>query len=144
MISVATLMAGKKQKLVISLSPTDTVQKAIDIMKANNISSVVVMSDGMLRGFVSERDICRKAQWRTPDNYILSEIMTGKENLVTVTPRTTCEEAMKLMVEHDIRHLIVLEESKVIGVVSSKDVLAELVRYNQQMVGHLERYITHG
>ena len=111
---------------LITVSPQDTVFKAAKLMSEHNIGSVVVMEKGVLRGIVTERDLISRyiarEDGRKPEEVKVEEVMT-KEPIV-VRDNMDIDEAARIMVDHNVRRLIVVNSNqKVVGIISSRDIL---------------------
>jgi CBS domain-containing protein len=113
-------------------------------MADHNIGAVVVLSEGRIEGILSERDYARKvvllgkASKETP----VREIMTTE--VVTIDPGWTAEQCMALMNQRRVRHLPVLEDERMVGIVSIGDVVRAVVDEQQFAIASLESYITNG
>jgi len=109
---------------VICIHLNDTVQKVAEIMKKNNISSVIVLEKGNGVGIVTERDIICKivAESKDPRKTKISEVMTSP--LITVKPDLDIDEAAKIMRDKDIRRLVVTQKNKIIGLLSEFDIVS--------------------
>jgi CBS domain-containing protein len=132
----------KKGHEICSVAPDATVHDAIAVMAAKNVAAVLVISEGNLVGIISARDYGRKVvlERKSPSDVRVQEIMTT--SLVTVTPETTVLDAMELMTRHHIRHLPVLKERKLDGVVSMGDLVSEVISGQAFAIDQLKRYIT--
>jgi len=132
-----------KGRRVWSVAPTTTVYEAVVAMSNWDVGALLVMSDDKLDGIVSEQDYARKIilHDRSSKMTQVREIMTSP--VLTVTPEDTVEECMRLMREHRIRHLPVLDVARVVGLVSIGDLVNWMVASQEQWIGHLEGYITH-
>ena len=108
---------------VICVDVDDTVQEAAEIMKKNDISSVIVTKKGDGVGIITERDIICKivAASRSPQNTAVKDVMASP--LITVQPDTTIDEAARIMRDKDIRRLVVSDRNKIIGVISEFDIV---------------------
>ncbi len=108
---------------VVTLSPTATANVAAKKMAKANIGSIVVKSDKAL-GMVTERDICYRvvAKDKTPSKVKIEDIMTTP--LKTASPDATLSQASRTMAKHNIRRLPVMENSKLVGIISTKDIIA--------------------
>jgi CBS domain-containing protein len=134
----AALVLARKDSGVIAVSPGDTVRTALELMAARNVGALVVLDDTRLVGIVSERDYARKVELagRTAAETKVAEIMT--EEVVLVTPDTPIGTCNALMHEHRVRHLPVMENGRVAGVLSSRDVLEEVVAEEAKQIQELE------
>ncbi len=132
----------KKGDNVWATSPDASVYDALLLLAENNIGALLVLQDGELVGIVSERDYARKvilygkASVKTP----VSEIMTTK--VFAVTPQNTIEEAMALMTEKHVRHLPVIEEDNIVGVISIGDLVKSIIAKQEFVIDQLEKYIS--
>ena len=142
MKTLQQLLNTKKHKEVISIAPHRPVFDALVVMAEYRIGALVVLEGDKLVGIFSERDYAReiilkgKSSKTTP----ISEIMST--NLTTTKPTDTVEQAMTVMSEKRIRHLPVLEDGKVIGMLSIGDLVKETIDYQQRLIKQLESYIT--
>jgi CBS domain-containing protein len=137
-------MIRKKGYEVFTITPEATVFQALNLMAEHNIGALLVMTDDEINGIVSERDCIRKVDvlGRNTKETTISEIMTS--NVITVDADQPLEECMSLMIDKNIRHLPVCEGKKLLGLLSVRDVLREVVEVQQMMLTQLERYITGG
>ena len=113
-------------------------------MVEQNVGAIIVAEHGEIRGIFTERDYLRRIvlQGRTSKTCPVGEVMTAE--LVTVSPETTVEECMQLMTEHKIRHLPVLRDSKLAGIISIGDCVRLLSEEAQGRVEDLERFVSGG
>jgi len=132
----------KKGSQVYSIRPEATVLEALKIMAEKNTGALLVMERNQVMGILSERDCVRKVELagRTAQNTQVREVMTSK--VLYVEAGCSLEECMAIMIEKNIRHLPVYEGEKLIGVISVRDVLKEVVDYQKFMISQLERYIS--
>jgi len=132
----------KKGHEISSVAPGATVHDAIAVMAAKNVGAVLVISEGTLAGILSIRDFGRKVvlEGKSARDVRVQEIMTT--SLITVTPETTVFEAMALMTRHHIRHLPVLDQGKLDGIVSMADLVSEVVSGQAFAIDQLQRYIS--
>ena len=109
---------------VICINSNDTVQRVAEIMKKNNISSVIVLDRGNGVGIVTERDIICKivAESKDPKKIKVSGVMTSP--LITVKPDLDIDEAARIMRDKDIRRLVVTKKNKIIGLLSEFDIVS--------------------
>ncbi len=133
---------GLKGHDVWSVTPDQTVFEAIRLMAEKNLGAVLVMENGALVGMLSERDYTRKIaiKGKSSKETLVREIMTT--SLVTVTPRHTVQECMRLMNDNRVRHLPVVEEERVVGVVSIGNLVNWIISAQNVAIGQLEDYIS--
>ncbi len=123
------------------ITPEDSVLDAIKLMAEKKIGALLVMEDDNLSGIVSERDYARKVilQGKSSRETPVRDIMTAE---VTITnPLETVEQCMSLMTEKRMRHLPVIEDEKVVGVVSIGDLVKAIIADQQFQIEQLESYI---
>jgi signal-transduction protein with cAMP-binding, CBS, and nucleotidyltransferase domain len=132
----------QKPAVVWSISPERSVFEAIHEMSEKRVGALLVMSEGSLLGIVSERDYARKVilLGRSSKTTEVQEIMTA--DVVCVTPTHRLDECMALMTKHHIRHLPVLKEGQVVGIVSIGDVVKWIISAQEETIRHLEQYIS--
>lgn len=132
----------KKGHEICSVAPDATVYDAIALMAAKNVAAVLVISQGSLVGIISARDYGRKVvlEGKSSRDVRVQEIMTT--SVVTITPETTVLDAMALMTRHHFRHLPVLKEGKLDGVVSMGDLVSEVISGQAFTIDQLRKYIT--
>ena len=141
MKTVAELLKAKPAR-VVSVAPEMTVLEAIKVLAREDVGAAIVMSGNRLAGIVSERDYTRKVilQGRASNTTRVDEIMTA--NVVCVTPRTKARECMELMTEKQIRHLPVVDDSRVVGMVSIRDIVGDIIADQDFTIEQLEHYIS--
>ena len=137
-------MIRKKGSEVYSIMPDSTVYEALEAMAKHNTGALLVMEGEKMVGILSERDCVRKVDLtgKNSRETKVSEIMTS--NVITVSCNQPLEECMSLMLEKGIRHLPVYDDRELMGFVSVRDVLREMIEMQQIMLHELERYITGG
>ena len=130
-----------KGNQVWTISPDATVFDALKLMAENNIGALVVTKDDPPVGILSERDYARKGILRglVSHDTQVSKIMVSR--VVCVTPEATIDEGMALMSDKHIRHLPVMEDGKLLGVVSIGDLVQALIGEQQFMIDQLTHYI---
>ena len=138
--TVRDMLRGKAA--VYSVGPGDTVFTALRLMADRNIGAVLVRSNEKLEGIFSERDYARKVVLlgKMSRETLVSEIMTPR--VVSVEPNWTADQCMALMTEKRIRHLPVMEQGRLVGVISIGDVVRAVVDEQQFTIDSLRRYIT--
>ncbi len=121
--------------------PDDTVFGALELLAQYEVGALVVMEGGRLVGILSERDYTRKIalQGRNSKETRVSEIMT--RNVITVSPRSGTRECMSLMSERKIRHLPVVDGGTVLGMISIRDIMDDIIATHEQTIAQLETYI---
>jgi CBS domain-containing protein len=122
-----------------TVGPTDSVLIALQIMAEKDIGFLVVLEDGALVGVVSERDCARRVTLaeKSPRSTLIGDIMIRQ--VVTVESTFTFADCLRLMHQHGIRHLPVVEAGKPIAVVSIRDLLSEAVAHHAKIIAELER-----
>jgi CBS domain-containing protein len=140
MITVRHLL-DRKGRAIYSVSPSDPVLAAIRLMAEHHVGALLVMQGDTLAGIVSERDYARKVilLGRSADQTPVSQIMSTP--VMTVGAVDTVDQCMRLVTEHRIRHLPVLENGRVIGVVSIGDLVKAVIEDQQHTIEQLESYI---
>ena len=141
MKTVSDLLKAKPHRL-ISVKPEHSVLEAIKVLAAEDIGAAVVMTGDQLAGIFSERDYTRKVilKGRSSDSTRVEEIMTAR--VVCVSPRTGTRECMQLMTEKQIRHLPVVEDGRVVGMVSIRDIVGDIIADQDFTIEQLEHYIS--
>jgi len=137
-------MIRKKGGEVFGIAPEATVYEALASMAKHNTGALLVMRGNDMVGILSERDCVRKVELKgkSVKDTKVSEIMTSE--VITVNCDQPLEECMSLMIEKGIRHLPVYDGNELMGFVSVRDVLREMIEMQQIMLSQLERYITGG
>ncbi|HTO43666.1 MAG TPA: CBS domain-containing protein [Burkholderiales bacterium] len=126
---------------VLSIAPEASVLDALRLMAEKEVGALVVLENERLAGIFSERDYARKVilHGKSSKDTSVREIMTSK--VVYVRPEQSVEECMALMTDKRIRHLPVLQENRVIGVISIGDVVKEVISEQRFVIEQLEQYI---
>ncbi|WP_148714346.1 CBS domain-containing protein [Chitinolyticbacter meiyuanensis] len=137
------LLVEKQLHETISISPQATVYQALQLMAEKNIGAVLVMEGDKLVGIFSERDYARKVvlMGKTSAGTAVADIMTRR--LVCVPPTMLVDECLALMTEKRIRHLPVLDDDSVLGVLSIGDLVREKIADQEYTIEQLSHYI-HG
>ncbi len=130
-----------KGNRIFTISPDLCVYNALEIMVENNVSSLVVVEDENLVGIFTERDYARKVilKGKSSKETSIGEIMSV--NVITVTPDSTVDECMQLMTGKFIRHLPVLENGKMVGIVSIGDLVKYIIEEQKFIIENMEHYI---
>ena len=141
MKTVSDLLKVKPHRLV-TVRPDQTVLEAIKVLAEHDIGAAIVMDGAKLAGIFSERDYTRKVilQGRASNSTSVREIMTAK--VISVTPRTGTRECMQLMSEKGIRHLPLVDDARVMGMVSIRDIVSDIIADQDFTIEQLEHYIS--
>jgi CBS domain-containing protein len=141
MKNVTELLKSKPAREMITVKPGDTVLDAIKVLAKEDIGAAAVVADGKLVGIFSERDYTRKVvlQGRHSESTRVEEIMT--RNVICVNPRSKTRDCMALMSEKSIRHLPVVEDGRVVGMVSIRDIVTDIIADQDFTISQLEQYI---
>jgi CBS domain-containing protein len=131
-----------KGRAVFSVEPTVMVLEAIELMCEKNIGGLLIVEKGKLAGIFTERDYARKLilKGKSSKDTPIGELMTP--NPFTVTPDSSIDDCMKLMTGKFIRHLPVMEDGELIGMISIGDVVRHVINEQKDIIEHLEHYIT--
>jgi len=131
----------RKGNDVISVSPQSSVLDALKLMAEKNVAGVLVMEGEKLVGIFTERDYARKIilKGKTSADSKISEVMVS--NLITITPDNDLTDCMQLMTNKNIRHLPVVENGKLTGLISIGDVVRTIIEEQKDVIGHLQQYI---
>jgi len=135
---------SQKSDDIFSVAPDATVLEAIEIMDEKNVGALLVIEGERLAGIISERDYTRKVilRGKRSRETKVAEIMSTN---VTVThPQEGVEKCLRLMTDKHIRHLPVLEDDKVVGVISIGDLVKHVISCQSAAIAHLENYISGG
>jgi CBS domain-containing protein len=142
MTSVAQVLKSKPDLTVITIEASDSVYDAIKLMAEKQIGALLVMDGSTIAGIVTERDYARKIVLmdRSSKSTAVSEIMSRAVRFVR--PDQTTADCMALMTERRMRHLPVLENGKLVGMVSIGDLVKNIIAEQQFTIQQLEQYIT--
>ena len=132
---------SKKGKEVYSVLSTITVYEALGVMSEKNIGAILVIEDEILKGILSERDYARKIALKAKSSKktFVHEIM--EENVITVKPTDNLDYCMELMYTKKVRHLPVIDNGKIIGIVSIGDVVKSIIDIQKDTIQYLDSYI---
>lgn len=141
MSTVRKLLEAKGETENFSVSANDTVLSALKVMAEKNIGAVFVTDGKRIIGIFTERDYVRKGELanRKADATLVKEVMT--RNMYSVTPDTSVEQCMALMNAHHIRHLPVVDNDQLIGLVSIRNVVTAALEIKESEIKGLENYI---
>lgn len=142
MISVEKLLSTKPKGVVWHVTPEHMVIDALSLMAEKNIGAVLVMDGDRLAGIFSERDYARKGiiQGRKAKSTPVTEVMTA--NVFTVTSKMSIEDCMQLFSSKRIRHLPVVDDGKVTGLLSIGDIVSAIIHEQTTHIQFLEQYIS--
>jgi CBS domain-containing protein len=136
-----SLILRKKGCDIWSVPSDTTVFSAMQMMADKEVGALLVVDDGHLHGIVSERDYARKVilMGRSSKDTLVTEILT--EPLITIGPDCSVDEAMRLMTSHRIRHLPVVQDGKLMGLISIGDLVQWIAFAQDQTIEDLSHYI---
>ena len=125
-----------------SIRPEATVYEAVEMLADKGIGALLVMAEGRLVGILSERDYARKVilKGKASKQTLVNEIMTSP--VFTVTPQETVDQCMTLMTNRRIRHLPVVQDDKLMAILSIGDLVKWIITAQEETIQHLEDYIT--
>ncbi|MBL8078555.1 MAG: CBS domain-containing protein [Anaerolineales bacterium] len=137
-------MIRNKGSEVFSITADVTVFEALKLMAQHNTGALMVVNGKKVEGILSERDCVRKVELmgKTAKGTTVGEVMTDK--VIYVEASQPLEECMALMIDKNIRHLPVFDDKELLGLISVRDVLREMVDVQQFLISQLEHYITGG
>ncbi len=140
MINIGSLIQASGRG-IFSVAPSDKVIDALRYMAEKNIGAVLVLDGQHLAGIFSERDYARKVvlQGRSSQSTLVGDIMVSK--LITVEASQALDVCMQLMTDHRIRHLPVLDQGNLVGVISIGDVVRQMIEEQRLLIEQLEAYI---
>ena len=135
-------LLDRKGRHIIAIKPDASVLDAIKLMAEKSIGALVVMENDKLLGILSERDYARKViiKGRSSSSTRVAEIMTA--DVITTTGSESANHCMNLMTERKIRHLPVVEDQRVIGMISIGDLVEAIIADQQEEIQQLEQYIS--
>jgi CBS domain-containing protein len=142
MATVAQLL-GRKPRAIYSVTADAPVLEAIRLMAEHSVGALLVMHDAKLEGIVSERDYARKVilKGRSSNDTPVRHIMTA--DVITVGPDHSAQQCMQIMTDRRVRHLPVVEDGRVLGMLSIGDLVRAVLAEQAQTIEQLENYIHH-
>ncbi len=140
-MSTVQQILSRKESKVITIEPTSMVYEALEIMNSNNISAILITENNVLKGIFTERDYARKVvlKGKSSKEVPIHTVMTASP--LVITPAQTLEHCMEMMTEKHIRHLPVVENEKLTGMVSIGDVVKFIIEDQKATIKNLENYI---
>jgi CBS domain-containing protein len=140
-MTTARHLLDRKGRAIFSVGPNDPVLEAIRLMADHHVGALLVMQADELVGIVSERDYARKVilKGRSSADTPVSQIMSSP--VITVTLSNSVQECMQLMTSRRLRHLPVMEDGKVVGMISIGDLVKAVMEEQQKTIEQLESYI---
>lgn len=131
----------EKGSEVYSISPDATVYETLQMMADKNVGALLVMQDNVLLGIISERDYARKIvlKGKFSKDVRVSEIM--RSHIDRVEPDQDIESCMELMSDKRTRHLPVMENDRLVGIISIGDIVKAIIEHKEEMIHQLEKYI---
>ena len=141
MTTIAQLLNTKGDQ-IWSVEPKATIFEALEIMSEKGIGALLVMEDGKLMGIFSERDYARKVilKGKSSKETPVGELMTKK--VFYIDSQKTINDCMAMMTAKRIRHVPVIEDNQVMGIVTIGDVVNQIISEQEVTINHLENYIT--
>ena len=132
-----------KNRQIWTISKEQSVRQALILMSEKNIGAIIIVDNNDFPiGIFSERDYARKIilKGKSSKDTLLDEVMT--KELITVTRNYKIDQCMEIMNEKRIRHLPVLENKKIVGIISIGDVLKIMIKEQKELIDHLQKFIT--
>ncbi|PCI77149.1 MAG: histidine kinase [SAR86 cluster bacterium] len=141
MHTLQQILNQKESDDIWSVPPTNTVFEAIQVMADKRAGALLVMDGAKLEGIISERDYAREVilKGRSSKKTLVGEIMSS--NVITVAPTDSVQNALEVMTQHRIRHLPIVDDAAVVGVVSIGDLVKDVISEQQTTIEQLESYI---
>lgn len=141
MKTVAEILKVRTHSSIISVTPATTVLEAVTLMSDTDISALMVLDGEAVAGIITERDFVRRVARLERSSYAttVGDVMT--RNLITVGPLDRSRFCMQLMIEKNLRHLPVLEDGKLVGLLSIRDLVKDVIAEQDGLINHLEQYI---
>lgn len=132
-----------KRETICTVGPEITVYEAIELMCEKNIAAILITENEKLVGIFTERDYARKVVLKGKSSKLTTVGELMSRNPYTISSENTVEECMSTMNEKKIRHLPVVDDGRLVGVVSVGDLIRFMIEEQRCIIEHLENYITH-
>ena len=141
MLTVQQVLNQKQAKEIWHIRPDNTVYEAIQAMATKKVGALLVMKGVALKGIISERDYAREVilKGRSSTDTRVDEIMSS--NVISVSSSESVEASLGVMTDNHIRHLPIVDENMVIGVLSLGDLVKTIINHQQSTIQQLENYI---
>jgi CBS domain-containing protein len=132
----------QSNRSIYAVTPTSTVREALEEMAKHNIGALLVLDGSNLAGIFSERDYARKValKGKSSSDALINEVMTHK--VITINTKHTIDQCMQIMTDNHIRHLPIVNDQRVMGLISIGDVVREMISYQKSMIEQLQSYIS--
>ena len=143
MTTLEDFLKLNKNRKIWTISKDQSVRQALILMSEKNISAIIIVDNNDFPiGIFSERDYARKIilKGKSSKNTLLDEVMT--KELITVTRDYKVDQCMEIMNEKKIRHLPVMENKKIVDIISIRDVLKIMIKEQKELIDHLQKFIT--
>ncbi len=143
MTRVEDFIKLNENRQIWTISKDQSVMQALILMSEKNIGAIIIVDNNDFPvGIFSERDYARKVilKGKSSKDTLLDEVMT--KELITITKDYKIDQCMEIMTEKKIRHLPVLENNKIIGIISIGDVLKIMIKEQKELINHLQKFIT--
>jgi CBS domain-containing protein len=143
LIRLEDFLKLNKNRQIWTISKDQSVMQALILMSEKNIGAIIIVDNNDFPiGIFSERDYARKIilKGKSSKDTLLDEVMT--KELITVTRDYKIDQCMEIMNEKRIRHLPVLENKKIVGIISIGDVLKIMIKEQKELIDHLQKFIT--
>ena len=143
MTRIEDFLKQNKNRQIWTISKDQSVRQALVLMSEKNIGAIIIVDNNNFPiGIFSERDYARKIilKGKSSRDTLLDEVMT--KELITVTRDYKIDQCMEIMIEKKIRHLPVLEDKKIVGIISIGDVLKIMIKEQKELINHLQKFIT--
>jgi len=143
MTRIEDFLKQNKDRKIWTISKDQSVRQALTLMSEKNIGAIIIVDNNDFPiGIFSERDYARKIvlKGKSSKGTLLDEVMT--KELITVTRDYKIDQCMEIMTEKKIRHLPILEDKKIVGIISIGDVLKIMIKEQKDLINHLQKFIT--